>query len=125
MGFVRPRLRALLLVVLVSLTVMALARAGVPAGAQSVEPQPRGTTEATPPPVQRIIPLPNSGHKPEDAGDPGGSLQVLLFVILIVGVSSIIGLALRDIRKAKRRQAAAAATGAPGGQGGGQPSSGP
>jgi len=84
---VRPRFRALLLVGLAALTVLALARATVPAGAQSVEPQPQGTTEATPPPPQRIIPLPNSGHKPEDAGDPGGSHQVLLFALLVLGVS--------------------------------------
>jgi DMSO reductase anchor subunit len=114
---VRPRLRVTLLVLLAALTVVALARATAPAGAQSVGTQPDATTDDTPVPEQRIIPLPNTGHEPTDAGDPGGSLQIVVFVALVVGVSSIAALARRDIRKARRRAAAA--------EGGGQPSSGP
>jgi len=42
------------------------------------------TTSAVP--TRDIIPKPNSGAEPEDAGDRGGALQSVLFVGLIVVV---------------------------------------
>jgi hypothetical protein len=47
-------------------------------------------------PVQHIIPRPNSGQKPEDAGDRGGSLQLVLLglvcVVLVGGTIHVIRL---------------------------------
>ncbi len=57
----------------------------------------------------RIIPRPNSGHPPEDAGDRGGSLQILVFFLVLAGTATIALLAFRDSRKAKARATAAAA----------------
>jgi hypothetical protein len=52
-----------------------------------------------------IIPRPNSGHEPEDAGDRGGSLQILVFGLVLAGMAAIALLAVRDSRKAKARAA--------------------
>jgi hypothetical protein len=54
------------------------------------------TTTPTTLPVEdpgaaRVIPLPNSGRKPADAGDPGGWGQLLLFGLLLVASASIFG----------------------------------
>ena len=38
---------------------------------------------------QRIIPRPNSGHEPEDAGDRGGALQIAVLVLIVVGVGVV------------------------------------
>jgi hypothetical protein len=38
---------------------------------------------------QRMIPRPNSGHAPEDAGDRGGALQIAVLVLIVVGVSVV------------------------------------
>ena len=38
---------------------------------------------------QRIIPRPNSGHEPEDAGDRGGALQLALLGLIVVGVGFV------------------------------------
>src|SRR5262249_42134171 len=52
-------------------------------------------------PVQQIIPRPNSGQKPEDPGDRGGSLQLgllgLVCVVLTGGTIHVI----RQSRKAR------------------------
>ena len=52
-------------------------------------------------PVQHIIPRPNSGHKPVDAGDRGGALQLgllgLTVVVLVGGTLHVI----RISRKAR------------------------
>ena len=57
-----------------------------------------GTSTTTPttlpvedPGAARVIPLPNSGRKPADAGDPGGWGQLLLFGLLLVASASIFG----------------------------------
>jgi hypothetical protein len=38
---------------------------------------------------QRIIPRPNSGHEPEDAGDRGGALQLTVLALIVVGVGVV------------------------------------
>jgi hypothetical protein len=50
-----------------------------------------------------IIPLPNSGREPTEAGDRGGALQVLVFVLILGGVAAIAGLAVRDVRRHRAR----------------------
>jgi hypothetical protein len=110
-GVVRPRSRARRLLAAVAGLVAALALAlavAVPAGAQQGGDTPP-TSEETPVPAPRIIPLPNTGTKPTDAGDRGGALQILVFVALVVGVSSIAALAVHDARRSRRRAAEAEA----------------
>jgi hypothetical protein len=57
------------------------------------------TTDVTPVPDQRIIPLPNSGHEPTDAGDRGGILQVLVLVGILAALGAIVLLVRRDMRR--------------------------
>ena len=78
MGAVRrPHATTLLL----SLLLAALLALGPhPAGAQE-------STTTTVVPSGDIIPEPNSGAEPEDAGDRGGALQTVLFLGLIVVVA--------------------------------------
>ena len=56
-------------------------------------------------PDQNIIPRPNSGQEPTEAGDRGGALQILVFVALIAGVGTIAFLATRDVRRSRARAA--------------------
>ncbi len=60
-------------------------------------------------PDQRIIPRPNSGHEPTEAGDRGGALQILVFVALVAGVGTIGLLAARDVRRSRARRTPAPA----------------
>ena len=82
--------RAALLLAAVGL---ALVLAATPALAGDA---PRNTPDV---PVQHIIPRPNSGQKPEDAGDRGGSLQLALLglvcVVLAGGTIHVIRLSRR------------------------------
>jgi hypothetical protein len=48
-----------------------------------------------------IIPEPNSGREPEEAGDRGGALQVLVFVLIVGGVGGIAALVVRDARRSR------------------------
>jgi hypothetical protein len=66
-----------------------------------------GSAEDEPAPGGHIIPEPNSGRAPEDAGDRGGGLQVLVFVLLVAGVGSIAALGVRDARRSRSRDRAA------------------
>jgi hypothetical protein len=59
-------------------------------------------------PGDDIIPEPNSGRAPEEAGDRGGALQVLLLVLLVAGVG---GIAVMIVRESRRSRAARAETG--------------
>ena len=61
-------------------------------------------------PIPRIIPLPNSGHAPRDAYDPGGWGQYAVFFGIVLGVGMIAALIWRDVRKGRRRQAAREST---------------
>lgn len=54
-------------------------------------------------PDQDIIPQPNSGHEPTEAGDRGGALQVAVFAAIVVGVGTVGLLAARDIRRSRAR----------------------
>jgi hypothetical protein len=52
-------------------------------------------------PVQHMIPRPDSGQKPEDSGDPGGSMQLaLLGLVCVVLAGGTIHL-IRVSRKAR------------------------
>jgi hypothetical protein len=89
-GTVSRRRPAILLLALTgALVLAALGHApAVPAQTSSVT-----TTSTIPVDVgpQGVIPLPNSGHKPQSSGDLGGSEQLLLFGILTVASAFIFG----------------------------------
>lgn len=48
-----------------------------------------------------IIPRPDSGVAPDDAGDRGGALQATLLVVIVGGMVTIGALALRQSRRAR------------------------
>jgi hypothetical protein len=60
-------------------------------------------------PGQHIIPRPNSGTEPEDAGDRGGALQLAVLGAIVVGVSVVVTLAVRESRRNRRQRAATSA----------------
>jgi hypothetical protein len=78
----------------------------VPAAAQQPEDDPDGdpSTHDAPLPGQDMIPEPNSGRPPRDAGDRGGALQGVVLLLIVVGVAGIAGLALRESRRARARR---------------------
>jgi len=51
-----------------------------------------------------IIPQPNEGHSPTDAGEPGGWEQVALFFALVAGLAVIVALVVRSTRRAAGRR---------------------
>ncbi|WP_436792519.1 hypothetical protein [Actinospongicola halichondriae] len=59
------------------------------------------TTLGSQPEGGGIIPRPDSGVEPEDAGDRGGALQTVLFVVVLGGVAVIGGLVVRESRRAR------------------------
>jgi hypothetical protein len=104
---------ALLLVV--ALTVLSVgapvgvavaAGGSVPAAAQQPEDDPDGdpSTDDAPLPGQEMIPEPNSGRPPSDAGDRGGALQGVVLLLIVIGVGGIAALALRESRRARARR---------------------
>ena len=108
----RPRLAGLrLLAALLTLLVATSALGGV-AAAQDVAPEndPDGdvSTEDQPVPGNDIIPEPDSGVAPEDAGDRGGALQVTVFAAILLGIATIVALAVRESRRARRTRDARA-----------------
>jgi hypothetical protein len=60
------------------------------------------TSSVTAPPDQDIIPEPNSGHAPTEAGDRGGALQLALLALILAGVGII---AWRIVVAARRHEA--------------------
>jgi hypothetical protein len=65
--------------------------------------------------LPRIIPLPNSGRAPQDAGDRGGWLQVSLFWFILAALAVLGLLVWRDSRRKLRKAATAQAMRAPAG----------
>lgn len=101
----RFRLALLVGALLLGSTLWAPAAAASPRGDAPVTTAPVTTapvsTLGEQPEGGGIIPRPDSGVAPEDAGDRGGVLQTLLFVIVVGGVASIIGLVVRESRRAR------------------------
>jgi hypothetical protein len=108
------RLRSLLVAAAVVVAVLTVASAPAHAGAATPVQQPDAgadddgasgddLTENPEPgaPDQDIIPLPNSGREPTDAGDRGGPLQIGVFVAIVVGLGGIGALAVRDARRGR------------------------
>ena len=64
-----------------------------------------GEVTDDPVPGDGIIPEPNSGHPPDEAGDRGGALQVLVLALIVVGVGGIATMGVRESRRNRARQA--------------------
>ena len=64
-----------------------------PAGVAAQEPPPSGV------PTPHIIPRPNSGHAPTEAGDRGGALQLAVLGLVVVGIG---GAVLHLVRQSRR-----------------------
>lgn len=86
-------MRRLLASLLLALTVIVAAPAPISVA--------QDDTTTTIPESQHIIPEPNSGVAPTEAGDRGGALQTVVFVIMLVGVGVIGVLVVRESRKAR------------------------
>ena len=108
MGVVRRR--SLVVTVSLVLTLVALfaapARAGAVAVAPAQEPDApaddsTGDSADEDQPVEGadIIPEPNSGQQPEEAGDRGGALQIVVFVLIVAGVGGIVAMFVRESRR--------------------------
>jgi hypothetical protein len=75
----------------------------VPALVQQPEEDPDGdpSTDDAPLAEHDMIPRPNSGRAPTDAGDRGGALQGLVLLFIVVGVGGIAALVVRESRRAR------------------------
>jgi uncharacterized protein HemX len=86
--------RRLLLV----LALLAAVSAPRPAAAQD----PGSTTSITAgAPTQDIVPEPNSGEAPSEAGDRGGALQLGLLALVLLVIAGAVGLLVRQSRRAR------------------------
>jgi uncharacterized protein HemX len=98
----RPALVRPAAVALLALTLLVVVAADpVPAGAQDGEV-----------PTQDIIPEPNSGEAPDEAGDRGGSLQLAVFALVvaaIVGGGAYVALQARRAREGRGQPSASSA----------------
>ena len=76
-----------------------------PASAQEGTPNPAKTTTSSTvaelPPAE-MIPRPNSGQAPDDAGDRGGALQLLVFGLVVVAIGAGVTKVVLDSRRARR-----------------------
>lgn len=101
----RFRLALLVGALLLGSTLWAPAAAASPRGDGSVTTAPATnapvTTLGEQPEGGGIIPRPGSGVEPEDAGDRGGALQTVLFVVVVGGIVLIIGLVVRESRRVR------------------------
>lgn len=76
----------------------ALAGAAAPPAAAQSDGQ---VTTTAPARGGDIIPKPGQGSEPEDAGDRGGELQTVLFVVIIGGIAVMGAVIVRQSRKAR------------------------
>lgn len=60
---------------------------------------PTTTTERAPDAEQGIIPEPDSGRAPEEAGDRGGALQLLVLAGLVAALAVGVTLVVRESRR--------------------------
>ena len=84
---------------LVAVALLAVATHAAPAAAQ--EPGSTTTTTLSEVPIQHIIPEPNTGEEPHEAGDRGGALQLGLLALLVVTFGGAIAVVVRQSRRAR------------------------
>ena len=84
---------------LAALALVALALLAPPAAAQ----EPGTTTTSLPQvPTQEIVPQPNTGTAPEDAGDRGGALQLAVLGLVVMAIGVAVGVVVRQSRRARQ-----------------------
>jgi uncharacterized protein HemX len=83
---------------LIAVVVLVIGLLAAPAAAQ--EP-PSTTTTSAEVPAQDIIPAPNTGEEPHEAGDRGGALQLAIFGALVVGIGGAVVVVVRQSRRAR------------------------
>lgn len=77
---------------------------------------PAAAQDAPPPdnepavPSEGIVPKPNSGREPTEAGDRGGALQLLLPVLIVVAIGGGAWHVTRQARAGQRRSASQASS---------------
>jgi hypothetical protein len=91
-------LRRIALAVVVSVAVLAPAPA---AGVSVGEAPPSTTLPLVESEGDGIIPRPNSGNPPAEAGDRGGSLQLALLGLILVVIATVVGVVVRQSRRAR------------------------
>jgi hypothetical protein len=93
--------RRLSLPVLALVVAIALA-VGPPGAAGLAAAQEDPSTTGAPAP--NIIPEPNEGHEPTEAGDRGGALQLLVLGLVVVGIGGAVLHLTRVSRRARAGQ---------------------
>lgn len=85
---------------------LALVAAVILIAALALAPSTVGAQDAPPTgaPAPDIVPQPNSGHAPTDAGDRGGALQLLVLGVVVVGVAGATAHLVRQSRAARDGQ---------------------
>lgn len=111
----RPRRRAgrrretavVAMVVAAALTVALLGGAPGPAAPRAAGAQEPPSSSAVEPtqeePQGGIIPEPDAGRAPEDAGDRGGALQLLVLGLVLAAVAAGVALVVRESRRTRAR----------------------
>jgi hypothetical protein len=72
--------------------------------APPASPPGQGTTTTSLPqvPTQDIVPQPNSGTAPHEAGDRGGALQLTVLGLMVIAVGGAVVMVVRQSRRARR-----------------------
>jgi len=74
---------------------LALALFAPPTHAQ----EPGTTTTLVEVPSQDIVPRPDTGEEPDDAGDRGGALQLVVLGLVVVGIGAAVAMVVRQGRR--------------------------
>lgn len=77
---------------------LVLAAVVTAASASGAQEPPPSTTAPEQVPTEDIIPEPDSGEAPSEAGDRGGGLQLAVLALMVAGVGIIALLAVRQSR---------------------------
>jgi hypothetical protein len=59
------------------------------------------TSITTGAPTQDIVPEPNSGEAPSEAGDRGGALQLGLLTLVVLAIAGAVAILVRQSRRAR------------------------
>jgi hypothetical protein len=101
------RVRPIVLLTIAAMLLLTVPGAMASSARAQTDPIPTSTTLPVDRGNQSVIPLPNSGRRPQSPGDRGGWEQLLLFGILTVGCAIIFGRVLWAAHQRSRANAAA------------------
>ncbi len=86
---------------LLALVGLGLILATAPVGAREPGGGTTTTTTLVEVPTQDIVPEPNAGEAPDEAGDRGGALQLAVLALLVVAIGGAVALVVRQSRRAR------------------------